>query len=399
MDRVKVLYDHQTFDTQVIGGISRYFFELISAYEKDETIECELSLMFSNNEYLKQHPYYQKNFSPKVAPVDFYKSFFRGVEFKGKHLLYKVKTKLFSEPISINSAEINKANSIQKIKEGNFDVFHPTYYDNYFLNYIGNKPFVLTVHDLIHQIFPEFGLYKDDLDKNKEMINRANKIITVSESTKKDLINIFNVPENKVEVIYLANSLQENTNIVTAEFKSKIPHRYLLYVGNRDFYKNFLFFTQIFSSLGSEAKDISVVCTGSPFNVDEKYALDKMNLNNRITSMYVNDAELSYLYKNAIALVFPSMYEGFGLPVLEAFSCGCPVLVSNSSSLKEIGNDAVIYFEPKNPSSMLEALKSVLSNKDLRTDKIKSGYIQLKNFSWSKTAEKTKKVYSNLKFN
>ena len=172
-----------------------------------------------------------------------------------------------------------------------------------------------------------------------------------------------------------------------------IPKKYLLYVGGRWDYKNFLFFTQMVSSLIKDHPDLNVVCTGSPFNASENYLLNKLGIKHLFHNAFVSDEELSYLYKNALAFVFPSMYEGFGLPILEAFSCGCPVLASNSSSLTEVGGDAAIYFEPKNPGSMLNALKTIVTSPQLRLEKIEKGYKQLEKFSWQNTAALTKRTY------
>jgi glycosyltransferase involved in cell wall biosynthesis len=388
---MKILYDFQIFSNQNVGGISRYIYELITQFDKDSSIEWEIPISYSSNVYLKTHPFFAEKLLPHPFRLNDNTSFLNKAAFIKEKLLYKITNQIHKEKFLVMEYEKNKALNIERIKSGDFDIFHPTYFDDYFLEYLGDKRYVLTVHDLINQVFPEMMLYQPD--KNKAMIDRADRIITVSENTKKDLINIFNVDERKIDVVYLANSLEEKSNDVPEAFKKKIPEKYLLFVGGRLDYKNFLFFAQMFASLQRTNKDLNIVCTGSPFNDSEKYLFNKLGIQNCIYNTFVTDDELIYLYKNAIAFVFPSVYEGFGLPVLEAFSCGCPAVISNSSSLSEIGEDAVVYFEPKNPESMLNALKSVVNNPNLREDKIAKGYEQLRKFSWEKTAKQTKEVY------
>ena len=391
---MRILYDHQIFDFQQFGGVSRIFYELIVHFENDPSIEWTQPILYSDNEYLRQMPCFKSVLIPR-SRADHYKNFLWGAEFKNKRILYRLKAKVWPEPVLDKETEINKARSIEKIKEGNFDVFHPTYYDDYFLQYLNGKPFVITVYDLIHQIFPEFGMF-EKIDKNRNLLDKASKIIAISESTKLDLVNLFNVDERKIAVTHLANSLGKDYENISDEFKKKLPRKFLLYVGGRGAYKNFLFFIHVVATIIEEDKDLYVVCTGAPFDSNERYLFNKTGVTNHIYHTYVNDNELIYLYKNAISLIFPSMYEGFGLPILEAFNCGCPVLVSNSSSLAEIGEDAVVKFEPKNPASMKHAIKSIVHDTTLREDKIRKGYQQVKKFSWQKTADETKQIYQEI---
>ena len=143
--------------------------------------------------------------------------------------------------------------------------------------------------------------------------------------------------------------------------------------------------------------ELHVVCAGSlPFTHKEKMFLKNMNILDKVHHVKINDAILKNLYRNARAFVFPSLYEGFGLPVLEAFSCGCPVIMSNTSSLPEIGGDGAIYFNPSDKESIILAIEKVLFNERYRDDLIKKGYNRLKIFSWEITADKTKKLYESL---
>ena len=219
---MKVLYDHQIFTSQIYGGISRYFFELIKYFKNDDEVKYELSLKYSNNYYLKK----LNNLS--------YKTFLENYSFRGKYRLLNI---------------INKKVSKKAIYEGNYDIFHPTYYDSYFLDYIGRKPFVLTIYDMIHEIYPEMFPLKDETSKRKKLLaQKATKIIAVSENTKKDIIRFFSIDTNKIEVIYCGTLFDMNgsrNNKVDID----LPEKYILYVGNRGGYKNFNLFIKAIAPL------------------------------------------------------------------------------------------------------------------------------------------------------
>jgi glycosyltransferase involved in cell wall biosynthesis len=144
-------------------------------------------------------------------------------------------------------------------------------------------------------------------------------------------------------------------------------------------------------------KDLNIICAGGPvFTRSEIKLFNDLNLSTRIHRFAVTDEVLAWLYKKALAFVFPSLYEGFGIPVLEAFSCGCPTVLSNTSSLTEIGSDAAIYFEPDCEDSIAHAVGKVIYNKELRADLKTRGFRQAENFSWAKTAYETEALYKTV---
>lgn len=392
---MKILYDYQAFYNQDFGGISRYFYELLKSYKNDINYSYELPMMHSNNRYMIESSEFKPTILPRTPENHLYKLFLKGIEFKGKRRLFNIKQKYFPSP-SLSDLEANKKLSIEKIKEGNFDVFHPTYYDDYFLEYLGNKPYVISVYDMIYQIFPEYFL-NGGIDKNKILLQNASKILAISESTKKDLVSFYGIDEKKVEVTYLANSLIPGSQKDINEFFiAKLPENYLLFVGNRDAYKNFYFFIQAYCILLNEFKDLKIVCTGKKFEIQELVYFENLGIKGNIYHYYIDDEKLSILYQNAKAFIFPSMYEGFGIPVLEAFACGCPVIISNAGSLPEIGENAALYFEVKDINTLLKAIRKVLTNSNIRDKLINDGFEQLRKFSWNKTVEKTKNIYKNV---
>jgi len=366
---MKVLYDHQIFTSQIYGGISRYFFELIKHFKNDNEIKYELSLRYSNNYYLKE----LNNLT--------HKTFLENYSFRGKNRLLNI---------------LNKKVSKEYISKGDYDIFHPTYYDPYFLDYIGRKPFVLTIYDMIHEIYSDMFSLKDKTSKRKKLLaQKATKIIAISENTKKDIIEFLGIDENKIEVIYLANSFNMNKddkiiNVVT-------PEKYILFVGSRRGYKNFDLFIKTISPLLNDDGKLNVICAGGgEFNSMEIEKLKNLKIKDKVFFYSGSDSVLAYLYQKAIAFVFPSLYEGFGIPILESFASGCPVICSKTSSLPEVAGDAVVYFDPTDKLSMLNSIKKVIYDDKLRKRLIDKGIERKKEFTWEKTAEKTKKIYEEI---
>jgi len=386
---MKVLFDHQIFETQNYGGISRYFQELISSLSNMEGLECTLPVKFSSNEHLLSSLLNEKAHANKKP--DYYNQFLSGLDFPGKWKLYNF---LYKDSKSRDISLMNREYSLSEIAKKDFDIFHPTYYDNYFEKHIGDKPFVITVHDLIGETFPDqsTGNISYLQDCKKSLINNASAIIAVSNNTKNDIIRYYGIDDEKITVIYHGNSL---INKKPVQVKG-LPEKYLLFVGNRSKYKNFTRFISAIKPVLSDDQDLFLVCTGKEFNLDEKQLINELELSNKIIQKYVDDSGLAYLYTHAAAFIFPSLYEGFGIPILEAFGFGCPAILSNTSSLPEIGDDAAQYFDPEDLNSILQTIICVLNNESLRTGMIKKGYERQKLFSWEETALKTKKVYEKV---
>ena len=334
---MKILYDHQIFTSQKYGGISRYFYELIKLieFEKDESIQVTTSCLLSNNHYITN--------KDCVNHINFISR----NEFRGK--------------IRIMSL-INTSNSILKLRKQSFDIFHPTYYDDYFLKHIGNKPYVVTVHDMIHEKFSNLFPKNDKTSfKKRKIVTSASKIIAISENTKKDLIELFKIQESKIEVIYHGNSLSINNIDKNKMLKIELPKKYILFVGERGGYKNFFRFINSTNKLLNEDKDLTIVCVGGrKFTETELLLLKTLKNSNRILRFDLNDQQLIYFYSNALAFVFPSLYEGLGIPILEAFACKCPLICSNTGSFPEIAHNAAEYFDPYDNDSIYNSIKKVI---------------------------------------
>ena len=366
---MKVLYDHQIFSNQVCGGISRYFFELLKKFKNDDEMEYELSLKYSNNYYLKD----LNNLS--------YKTFLEDFSFRGKYRLLNI---------------LNEKVSKKYISKGEYDIFHPTYYDPYFLNFLNNKPFVLTIYDMIHEIYPKVFSLKNKIPERKKLLaQKATKVIAISENTKRDILKFLGIGENRIEVIYLGNSFNINKDDKTINIMT--PEKYILFVGSRRGYKNFELFIEAISSLLDDDVKLNVVCAGGgKFNDTEIEKLKNLKIKDKVFYYSGSDSVLAYLYQKAVTFVFPSFYEGFGIPILESFACGCPVICSRTSSLPEVAGDAAIYFDPTDKFSISRSIQKVIYDNNLRNQLIYKGYQRVKEFTWEKTAKKTKILYEDI---
>jgi glycosyltransferase involved in cell wall biosynthesis len=359
---MKILYDDQIFSMMTHGGVSRYHYELMKQLNILD-IDTELSVFFSNNYYLRN-----KDVSSHYSSLPF-------------------NLKIFNKTFP----KYNRRFSIKKIKDHSFDIFHPTSYSDYFFDALQKKPFVITVHDMITEIYEKnnsINLIK------KELITKADKIIAVSKHTKNDILNFTSIEEDKIDVIYHGSSFAPANCIDN----NKIGNRpYFLYVGGRQNYKNFDFLLKTFSVFSLKYDDVLLLCTGSDFSKKEKGKISELSLNNKVKSVTAkNDIEMSQLYSQAIALIFPSLYEGFGMPILEAFSCKCPVLLSDSSCFPEIALNAGLYFDPTDIDSLFEKMSMIFEDEVLRRDLIKKGIQRSTCFSWSDTAKNTLQTYNSV---
>jgi glycosyltransferase involved in cell wall biosynthesis len=224
------------------------------------------------------------------------------------------------------------------------------------------------------------------------LVAKAEKIHTISRNTHKDLIEILKVPEEKIVVIYHGSSISKSYAL-KSEFL-KIPERYILYVGSRNYYKNFSNAITAFRELIKNDNELFLVCAGGGrFEEREIQLFKEFNLIDKILHRPADDVALATLYSNAILFVFPSLYEGFGIPALEAMNCDCPIALSNVSSLPEIGGDAAIYFNPNDPKDICNQMSKIIYDDNFRNQLIEKGKERRKEFSWQKTASETIKLY------
>jgi glycosyltransferase involved in cell wall biosynthesis len=220
----------------------------------------------------------------------------------------------------------------------------------------------------------------------------------VSENTKKDLIRLYNVPKNKIEVVYEGISDNPNSTRLPRRLEDEAPRNdadkpYLLFIGRLEKRKNIEGIVEAYEIL-KEKYNIAhkLVLVGKPGFGFSRDAMSRVLRKNIIFTGFVSEKEKYNLLQNADVFLFPTFYEGFGLPVLEAQSAGVPAVTSNISSLPEVGGDGVMYCDPHDPKSIADAVYKVISNQGLKDDIIKKGYENVLRFSWSKCAEQIKKI-------
>jgi glycosyltransferase involved in cell wall biosynthesis len=360
---MKILYDYQMFSLQKYGGITKYFTELIRNIPPEH--QCKIALFFSDNNYLREDREFFKKWKIPVPRM----------EFKGKRF---VKDQVHA---------LNQWYSRRSIAGGDYDLFHPTFYDDYFFPLL-KKPYIITVHDLIDFKF-EATVYKDRSIRQQmeRVIRNANRIIAISHNTKRDIVEAFNILPDKIDVIYHGYNNTGVNNGVN-EFG-----RYILFVGLRKRYKNFTLCAKALSTLLNTEKDIKLICVGGPFSDEEMTLLRELKIEKQAIAIHVTEKKLNQLYANALVFVYPSLYEGFGMPILEAFANNCPVCLSDASSFPEVAGEAGVYFDPNDTGSILEAVEKVIYDSDFRREKVTAGKERLIGFSWEKTARETVSAY------
>lgn len=285
---------------------------------------------------------------------------------------------------------------------GGIDIYHST---NFVTPPLRKARGVVTIYDLI-MLFPEFCVPLYPREELKRYIDRADSIIAISEHTKRDIINFFGVPEEKVRVILLAaddrfRCIADNEAIQKVLERFGIEGEYILYTGPMELRKNVPTLVRAFAILKAEKRiPHRLVLSGNKggglydeiTEIIRTLGLEK----DVIFTGYVSDEDLPYLYNGASVFAFPSFYEGFGLPPLEAMACGCPVVTSNTSSLPEVVGDAGLMVDPDRPEELAEAMGRILEDSGLRSELRERGLRRAAEFSWRRCAEETLAVYREL---
>ncbi|SFO87963.1 glycosyltransferase family 4 protein [Hydrogenimonas thermophila] len=277
------------------------------------------------------------------------------------------------------------------------------YWEPNFIPYKGIKAdkLIISVHDF------SFILYKDFHPKERveyfennffPNIYRSDVIICFSYFTKKEILDILKIDEKKVKVIY--HGVDHNLFKVYNDFNINftLPKKFIFCVGSIEPRKNLLGLLNAYNQLDENIKEkYKLVLVGfKGWNNDS--IMDMINKNNKYVHYlgFISDKELAKVYNLASLFVYPSFYEGFGLPVLEAMACGTPVITSNVSSLPEVGGDAVVYCNPYDVVDIKNKIKMVLNNENLQEEMIKKGLKRAQEFTWEKAAEEHIKVFKEV---
>ena len=366
---MKISIDYQAFTLQTYGGVSRYFTRLAQGFlAAGEQVKLFAPLHI--NAYVTSLP-------PDTV--------------QGRKLThFPPKTKHFF-------LAYNQFISRGQIARWQPDVVHETYYTRYRTAPV-KCPTVVTVYDMIHELFAEQFPRRDNTAAIKKIaLSRADHIICISESTKKDLIKMHDIAEDKITVVLLGFD-QFTYKDHAARYQPANGKPFLLYVGSRSGYKNFTGFLKAVAASPALKSDFDVLAFGGgKFNVTELALISSLGFApNQVQQISGDDTLLGSCYAAARAFVYPSLYEGFGIPPLEAMEQGCPVISSNTSSMPEVIGNAGGYFNPTSTDEMQCAMESVVYA-DHRIAELKQlGRARLEHFSWTKCAEKTRAVYRTL---
>lgn len=360
----KILYDNQMFTFQRFGGVTRYFADLMYNLPAGEFC-FSVPMKFCENHYVTE------TYGRTYHSLSFPRSY------RWRRRLYQF---------------ANRQYSWAALKSGRYDIFHPTYYSPYFLSTVKRlqKPFVLTIHDMTFERYPQDVLiYDRTIPHKKRLIAEADHIIAVSENTKRDIIEILGTPSEKISVVHHGYR-------PVLEVAPRFFDRYVLYVGERKGYKNFFQWLSAVRPLLMTDPTLKIVCTGTPFSSAEEKLFKKWGVADRLLHISADDAQMASLYRHALCFVFPSHYEGFGIPILEAFSNGCPVCLSDASCFPEVAGDAALFFNPNDAQSMYDALREIISSSALRAELSEKGLQRVREFSLENMVQRTCDVYRKL---
>jgi glycosyltransferase involved in cell wall biosynthesis len=366
---MRIAYDYQIFGWQPYGGISRYFYELAKEISRTAGQEVTIVSPVYVNQYLADKPDSLEVRGVRVRPLP------RG----GR--IYRIVNGILARPILSRLAPA---------------IVHETYYSRHRTSQRGPAT-VLTVYDMVHEKFSRQYARLDPTSAEKAAaVARVDHIVCISKNTQRDLVEILSVPVQKTSVVYLGSSDLLRHLVVP---RPSAGRPFLLYVGVRKGYKNFHRLLAAYSRSPLLKRDFDLVCFGGEaLGVEERSRARELGVPaGNLRHASGGDDRLAQLYASATALVYPSVYEGFGIPPLEAMSVGCPVICSNSSSLPEVVGDAAELFDPLDEDQMRSAIERVVTSEGLRRDLVERGRRRCALFSWKRCAEETLAVYRKLR--
>lgn len=366
--RLRLAFDQQVFLLQQYGGISRYVASLAEQFSQMSDVDARIIAPLHFNGYLPLLP-------DRIT---------WGLRIPRIPKTFRL----------VRAASEGLASLLMRIFRPN--IVHQTYYSANAYAPKGARR-VITVYDMVSERFPEEFGGGQFTDIKKIAVSRADHVLCISESTRRDLIELFGLSAERTSVVYLGcDDLVPSADKGTQMQNDARP--YLLYVGSRGGYKNFKALIQAFSRSNYLRSGFSVMCFGGgAFTLDEHALFRQLQVSREhVSQIGGNDQTLASMYRNAAAFVYPSRYEGFGIPPLEAMSLGCPVICSNTSSIPEVVGDAGEYFDPSDPDSIRVAIESVLQSSSRSDDLVAKGHRRRALFSWERCARETLNVYRSI---
>jgi len=357
---MKVFFDYSIFTLQRFGGVSNYIVNLVENFS--DQVDPSIISLFYKNQYLKNSSFSDKLFFyNRVGPLIKY---------------------------------INKANKIYfnyKLKKEIPDIIHLTYFNE--KNFYASKAkIVITEYDLIKEKFYS-KKYQDQIEYKKKIFEKVDQIICISKNTKKDLQQEYSIDASKISVVHLA--VNKNKDFRERFLKTR---PFILYVGSRQRYKNFTNAIKSYARSSKLKLDFDFVCFGGGnFLKAEEDLFKNLSLDrSKIHYFEGDELDLNYFYHKARVFIFPSLYEGFGIPLLEAMNMECPIICSDTSCFPEIVNDAAILFNPTDVELLTFKLEKLIYDDQLLLNLKKKGIDNLDNYSWKKCSDETEKLYKKI---
>ena len=353
-------FDEQIFALQAYGGISRMFAELATQFINDPDLGIELLPLNAPviNRYLLESPQLSQHLAVRHASHE-YRSLLR----------YFLRV----QP-----------------RKGQ-DVVHNTFYLPHGLVHYPKAKRIVTVHDMIPERMPETRRRLDFATLKKHYVQRADHVICVSESTKSDLLEIYGKVHAPISVVHHGvDSIFRPANPKPAY----LPGNYIIFVGNRGGYKDASVLLAAFASLHNEFSNLSLLFVGGgQLSHAERERLSALGLDGKATQISLRDRDMPAAYEHATVCVFPSRFEGFGLPALEAMACGTPTVLADATSLPEVGGTAARYFAPGDADDLAAQLRVILTSAPTRQSLSEAGRKRASQFTWRRSAEETMKIY------
>ncbi|MGD1237811.1 glycosyltransferase family 4 protein [Mycobacterium seoulense] len=366
---MKVAFDHQIFSFQQYGGVSRYFFELASRLPAHGMSEVSVVAPLHVNKYLA---------------ADSARRLTRG---KYVNMPSYAIAGIPVVPV------VNRLAAPLAWRRARPDIVHETYFAAQPVGKAQRR--VVTVYDMIHELFAEEFPDAERVTAAKlAAVNRADHVICISQNTQRDLVRLFDVDPTRTSVVHLGYSMTAEPRFTEEGPSQGRPS--LLYVGSRRGYKNFGTLLQAYSSSPMLQEFELIAFGGGAFLPDERKEISRLGIADRVRFESGSDRELAARYQAASAFIFPSKYEGFGLPPLEAMSHGCPVVCSNAGSIPEVVADAGVYFDPNNSDELRIALERVATTEELQADLRARGSARIAAFSWDDCAAATARIYREI---
>ena len=357
---MRVALDQQIFALQPFGGISRLFYEKASAFVRDSSLGVSVEPLNSPviNEYLLGDPELSQALGATRSPG-----------------AYMALARYF----------------VRRHRTTSVDVVHHTFYLPRGSGGRTGAKRVVTIYDMIPELLPQTRRRMDFLTEKHKYVQRADHVVCISESTRNDLLRIYPDIHVPVTIAYPGVGSQFNPK---APIFPGLPEPYVLHVGNRGSYKDGETLLRAFAQVAKEFSEVTLFLVGGgPLTKSERELSASLGIVDRIVQHLIHDRDMPSVYAQALVTVFPSRYEGFGLPAVEALACGCPLVLADTSSLPEVGEEAAHYFPPGDDLALAEILRSLLGSESLRTSLRSIGFEQAAKFTWHGYAEANARAY------